>query len=294
MIDSTHAAYNHPVPEALHVTETGEGPPLVALHGFGASGYTWRHVLSVLEESHRVYAVDLKGSGLSPKPRDGRYSMRDQASLVLDLIAERQLTGLTLMGHSFGGGVALVTALELLRAHSGVLTSLVLFASPAYRQPLPAFIRVLRTPVLGPLAQKILPNALQVRLVLNRAYYDDALVADDAVAAYAKALNLPGGPEALRETARQIVPADIDALAAAYPAIDIPTLLVWGRDDRIVPLEIGERLHRAIPASTLLVIDQAGHVPHEETPERVRPALREFLATSLPSRAPSPQTTSRP
>ena len=281
------------MPAQLHVDETGEGPPLVALHGFGASTYTWRHVLGALAESHHVYAVDLKGSGRSPKPRDGRYSMRDQAALVLDLIAERNLAGLTLVGHSFGGGVALITALELLRTRPRTLASLILFASPAYRQRLPTFIRALRVPVLGPLVQRITPVSLQVRTVLRLAYHDDALVPEEAVAAYAAPLGLPGGREALRATACQIVPPDIDALAACYPLIDVPTLLIWGRHDRIVPLDVGERLHRAIAGSRLLVVDQAGHVPHEETPERVRPALRELLAPSLPSPLPSSQTSSR-
>lgn len=265
------------MPAQIHVEETGEGPPLVALHGFGASTYTWRDVLGVLAQSHHVYAVDLKGSGRAPKPRDGRYAMRDQAALVLELIAERNLTGLTLVGHSFGGGVALVTALELLRFRPGALVSLVLFASPAYRQPLPFFIRALRLPIIGPLAQRILPTSFQVRTVLRLAYHDDSLIPDAAVAAYAAPLDMPGGRHALRATAKQIVPADIDALTAQYPSIDVPTLLIWGRHDRIVPIEVGERLHRAIPGANLLVVENAGHLPHEETPERVRPALREFL-----------------
>jgi pimeloyl-ACP methyl ester carboxylesterase len=266
------------MPVQLHVEETGTGPPVVALHGFGASTYTWRRVLGDLAASHRVYAVDLKGSGRSPKPRDGCYSMRDQAALVLDLIAERGLTGLTLVGHSFGGGVALVTALDLVRMRPGTLVSLILFASPAYRQRLPAFIRALRVPLLGPLGQRLIPLPVQVRTVLRLAYHNDTLITDDAVAAYASPLGMPGGRYALRATADQIVPADIDALITQYSSINVPTLLIWGRHDKIVPLAAGERLHRAIPGSSLLVIDDAGHIPHEETPERVRPVLREFLA----------------
>jgi pimeloyl-ACP methyl ester carboxylesterase len=268
------------MPALLHVQETGQGAPLVAVHGFGASTYTWREVLDVLAESHRVYAVDLKGSGRAPKPRDGRYSIRDQAALILELVAERKLTGLTLVGHSFGGGVALATALELLRTSPGTLTSLVLFASPAYRQPLPLFIRALRVPWLGALGQHLLPTSFQVRTVLRLAYHDDALIGDDVVAAYAEPLEMPGGRYALRQTARQIIPPDIDALAARYPSINVPTLLIWGRHDAIVPLWVGEKLHQAIPGSRLLVVDDAGHLPHEETPDQVRPSLREFLARS--------------
>jgi pimeloyl-ACP methyl ester carboxylesterase len=83
---------------------------------------------------------------------------------------------------------------------------------------------------------------------------------------------------ALIDTARAIPPDDADALAAQYGGIALPTLMVWGRHDAIVPMEIGERLHRAMPASQLVVIDDAGHLPHEEQPEPVLRALERFLA----------------
>ncbi|MEO7192384.1 MAG: alpha/beta fold hydrolase [Vicinamibacterales bacterium] len=263
----------------LHIEEAGNGPPLIALHGFGASTYTWRDVLSTFAETHHVYAVDLKGSGRSPKPRDGRYTMHDQAALVLELIAERRLPHVTLVGHSFGGGVALLTALTL-AAEPGMLESLILFDCPAYRQRFPAFIRWLRMPVLGPLLQRLTPVSFQVRTVLRLAYHRRDLITDDVVAAYAAPLRTPGAQGALRETARQIVPTDIDAIAERYPSLQIPTLLIWGRHDAIVPLAIGQRLHQAIGGSRLIVLDDSGHVPHEEMPAQVRPILREFLASA--------------
>lgn len=266
------------MPVRLHVEETGTGSPLIALHGFGASTFTWRSVMDDLAQSHHVHAVDLKGSGQSPKPPDGRYSMRDQSALILALIAERALTGITIVGHSFGGGVALLTALELVRTRPGALASLILFDAPAYRQPIPAFIRVLTVPLLGPLFQAIAPLSFQVRTVLRIAFHNDALIDDDLVGAYVAPLRMPGGRRALRDTARQVVPNDIDAVSRRYGSIDVPTLLIWGRHDTIVPLAVGERLHAAIPGSRLVVLDDCGHVPQEETPEHVRPVVRAFLS----------------
>jgi pimeloyl-ACP methyl ester carboxylesterase len=262
----------------LHAETVGAGPPVVCLHGFGATSYTWREVRASLAAAHTVYTFDLKGFGRSPKPADGRYTVHDQAALVLACIDELKLTGLTLAGHSFGGGVALVTALELLRSRPGVLASLILIDAASYRQPIPMFMRVLRWPVAGPLLQMLAPATLQVRLVLQRAYYDRRLIPDASVDAYAAPLRSPGGPRALRETARQIIPTDIDAICARYPTIDVPTLIVWGAHDAIVPLACGERLHRAIPQSRLVVVENAGHMPHEETPGPVRRAIEEFLA----------------
>ena len=266
------------MPVQLHVEETGTGAPLIALHGFGASTYTWRAVMDDLAHLHHVYAVDLKGAGRSSKPADGHYSMRDQAALILDLIGDRALTGITLVGHSFGGGVALLTALELVRTSPGTLARLILFDAPAYRQPVPAFIRILTVPLLAPLFQAAAPLSFQVRTVLRIAFHNNALIDDAMVDAYAAPLRLPGGRRALRDTARQVVPQDIDAISRRYGSIDVPTLLIWGRHDTIVPLAVGERLHAAIPGSQLVVVDGCGHVPQEETPEKVSPVLRAFLS----------------
>ena len=94
---------------------------------------------------------------------------------------------------------------------------------------------------------------------------------------YAKPLAMPGGRHALRRTAEQLIPPDIDALAARYPEIRIPTLILWGREDEIVPVEVGARLHRAIAGSRLRLLDRCGHIPHEECPAIARAAILEFL-----------------
>ncbi len=260
----------------LYVESHGAGRPVLLIHGFGATMYTWRHLVPLLARRHQVITVDLKGSGRAPKPPDGHYGVRDQAGHIADLILSRDLTDLTLVGHSFGGGVVLAAAVG--RAlPPGRLQSLVLIDSMAYRQAFPWFISLLRTPILGPLALGLLPKEPQVRLVLRAGYHEPAKITDDAVKAYAAPLRLAAARRALIETARAIPPEDADALAALYSAITLPTLMLWGRHDAIVPLPIGERLHRAIATSRLVVVDDAGHLPHEETPERVSEELSRFL-----------------
>jgi len=273
-----------PVPTAqqiaqspLYFEETGAGDPLVCLHGFGASTYTWRDVMPSLAAAHKVYALDLKGHGRSPKPEDGRYAVADHAALVLQFIADHNLPSVTLVGHSFGGGVALSVAVELEKSRPGVLKSLILIDAAAYRQRLPAFIRVLRTPVFGPIIQRVVPVRAQVKNVLKLAYYNDDRVPQASIDAYAAALRLPGGRYALRETAKEIVPGDIDDVSAGYATIRAPTLLVWARHDAIIPLSIGERLRQAIPNSRLVIVENAGHQVHEESPAEVRKAIDAFL-----------------
>jgi pimeloyl-ACP methyl ester carboxylesterase len=220
--------------------------------------------------------VDLKGFGRSPKPRDGRYAVADHAACVRELIEKLDLVDLTLIGHSFGGGVALWLASDAgLRTR---LRSLVLIDTMAYRQRLPWFIALLRVPVIGPLAVAAVPERAQVRLVLRAGYADPARITADVVEAYAAPLRSADARRALIATAAALPRDDADALAARFGTIALPTLVLWGRRDRIVPLAIGERLHRAIAHSTLAVVDGAGHLPHEEAPERVLGQLCPFLA----------------
>jgi pimeloyl-ACP methyl ester carboxylesterase len=259
------------------VESCGTGRPLLLIHGFGATLYTWRRLVPALAERHRVIAVDLKGSGRAPKPADGHYSVVDQAGYVAALIEGEDLSDLTVVGHSFGGGVALAALVGRALSPARV-RSLVLIDSMAYRQRIPWFIAALRVPVLGPSLLRLSPPELQVRLVLRAGYHEPRRITDDVVAAYAAPLRDAAARRALIDTARAIPPRDADALAARYGAIAVPTLLLWGRYDTIVPLAVGGRLHRAIPASRLAVIDDAGHLPHEERPGPVLRELERFLA----------------
>ena len=264
-------------PGPLHVESHGAGRPILLIHGLGATLYTWRHVVPMLARQHRVITVDLKGSGRALKPGDGHYSVHDQAGYVGDLIRDWALTDLTLVGHSFGGGVALA-AVVASALPPGRIGRLVLIDSMAYRQTFPWFITFLRTPILAPLALALAPKPWQVRLVLRSGYHRPTRITDDTVAAYAATLYSADGRRALIETAKAIPPDDADALAEKYAQIALPTLILWGRHDAIIPLPIGERLHRAIGTSQLVVIDDAGHLPHEETPDLVCEALGRFLA----------------
>ena len=259
----------------LHHEEHGAGEPVLLVHGFGASTYSWRFVVPALAATHRVLLVDLNGFGDSPKPADDGYSIYDQVKLLTAFIRRHDLAGLTLGGHSFGGGVALLAALELMRDPRYRPRRLVLVDNVAYPQRLPLFIRALRSPGVGAAGVAALPNRMQVRCVLKLAYHDDDKVPEDAVREYAKALYRPGGKRALVLTARHMIPPDIEQVSARYRELDVPTLILWGREDAIVPLAVGERLHASIRGSRFVAFDRCGHIPHEECPDA---ATREILA----------------
>jgi pimeloyl-ACP methyl ester carboxylesterase len=263
----------------LHREERGSGEPILFIHGLGASLFSWRHLVPALGENARLILLDLKGFGKSPKPADGEYSIYDQARLVHNFIVEGNLTNLTLVGHSYGGGVALVTSLSLLAETPPRLRRLVLIDSVGYKQPLPFFVKLLRTPLLGRSVVAAVPRKLQVLSILKLAYHDDAKITPAAVEAYAQPLDSPGGRQALRETAKSMIPPDMDVLTRQYGRITVPTFILWGKQDRIVPLSVGMRLKQDIPNSTLRVIEQCGHIPHEEQPEKALAEIQAFLAS---------------
>jgi pimeloyl-ACP methyl ester carboxylesterase len=262
---------------ALAADVTGTGPPLVCLHGFAATRYTWRHLVEPLARRATVIRLDLKGFGDSPKPRDGAYALADHAAAVTAYLRAHDLRDVTLVGHSFGGIVARAVTLGLPDGDSDRIRALVLIGTPGPPQPLPDFIRALRTRGLGPLAFHALPARVLVRRVLARIYHDRRRIPPDVVTAYARILRTPGTGRALAQTAGHLDPAALDGLLQQSAAIRVPTLCVWGRHDRLGPLAAGECLARALPDARLVVIDDAGHGPQEETPVAVVAALAGFL-----------------
>jgi pimeloyl-ACP methyl ester carboxylesterase len=264
-------------PVKLYYEEQGKGPPLLLIHGFGASTFTWRFVAPELAKTHRVIAVDLKGFGQSDKPFDERYSVVDQAELLAQLIEEKDLRNLTLVGHSFGGGVALLLALQANQRLDGRITKLVLLDSIAYPQQIPVFFRLLDVPLVSQIGVRLVPPTVQTRVALEIAYFDDSKIDAAEIETYAAPLKTAAGKHAMIHSARQILPEDIAQLSESYKAIELPTLILWCDHDRIVPLEVGLRLRRTLPNSTLRLVEDCGHMPQEEQPASTLALIKGFI-----------------
>jgi pimeloyl-ACP methyl ester carboxylesterase len=153
----------------------------------------------------------------------------------------------------------------------------VLLDSIAYRQPLPLFIELLRTPVLADVGLLAAPPELEVFKGLVAAYADPQTITLEAVRAYARPLYEPGGRHALIKTAQGIIPANLPTLIARYRSIYQPTLLLWCSQDRVVPLWVGRRLARTLPHARLAVLEGCGHVPQEEVPAATLGRIKAFL-----------------
>ena len=279
-----HAPGNGAGKVRLAVQESGKGKPIVLIHGLGTSSYTWNKIMPELARTNRVIAIDLKGFGKSDKPLDGNYSIFDQARLIEDTIRENNLSGVTLIGHSYGGAVALAVALAQMENGGDRVERLVLLDSVAYRQPMPFFFQVLRTPVIGEIGMALIPPEVQAEHALTIAYYNGRKVPGEAVQHYAQPLHTEGGRHALFHTINSLEPDNAEAIAARYRNLKLPALVLWCDHDRIVPIKFGERLAGDLPNAQLEVIRSCGHLPHEEQPGETVQAIQRFMELRLPAK----------
>jgi pimeloyl-ACP methyl ester carboxylesterase len=279
-VDGPFARLGPPdAPVKLYTVERGEGPPVLLIHGFGTNSFTWRHIAPDLARDHTVITVDLKGFGQSDKPFDERYAASDQADLLAQLILDRDLKNLTLVGHSYGGGIALLLALEADTRLKGRIAKLVLLDTIAYAQEIPVFFKLLDTPVVSQLGVRATTADFQVRMALRIAYYDNSKIGPDEIEAYAEPMKTAAGKHAIIDSARQILPEDVEAISARYASIALPTLILWCDHDRIVPVGVGLKLKRTLPNAKFGVISECGHMPQEEQPEETMLQIRNFLGT---------------
>lgn len=259
-----------PEPDAL-------GHAYVLIHGFGGSSFTWHGWAPRLSKRGTVFTVDLTGFGEAPKPLDEAYDVHSQAARVEAFARDAGLGSVTLIGHSMGGGVALLLATRLLDRPTLETRALVLVAAAAYPQRLPPFVRLSRHPTLTKGLVKSIGARRIVEATLRSIVHDPATITEDQIDAYTRPLETDDGLRAAMATGRTIVPDDLDEITALYPKLTMPTLAMWGDHDRVIPLWVGQRLVRELTGAELALLPDCGHVPPEEQPEASFDLLADFL-----------------
>jgi pimeloyl-ACP methyl ester carboxylesterase len=263
----------------------GSGPPIVLIHGIGDSSATWDPVLSALARRHLVIAPDLLGHGRSDKPR-ADYSVAAYANGVRDLLGVLGIRRATLVGHSLGGGVAMQFAYQfperterLVLVGSGGAG---LSVSPVLRaMTLPGAFAALQLLQVPTARWQVGTVAWLLRLLdtdLGRDAPDLLRMVDALPDARARS--------AFIRTLRSVVDwrgQVVTMLDRCYLTRGMPTLLVWGSRDAVIPVEHGSRAHAAMPGSRLEIFDGAGHFPFHTDPARFVQVTEEFLATTTPA-----------
>jgi len=259
--------------QQLHYLRAGEGPPLLLLHGLLGGSFCWRLNLDALSREHTVFAVDLPGHGESDAPRELDCSMATQAGRVSSLLERLHLEEVDVVGASWGGAIAMFLA-----AQQKNIRSLVLVAPVNPWSNLGAGrIRFLN----GRMGSVLLRMAWSLsrplyRTALERMYGDPGLVTSETIEGYSSRVMRPGRVHNILNTLCSWE-KDVSSLRAAIPRIKSPSLLIWGTRDGAVDLRSGEALRRALPDCKLALIDHAGHLPFEETPDEFNRLVLDFL-----------------
>lgn len=264
---------------AFHYKTQGSGsPPLVLLHGFGASLYSWREVMLPLAEYHRVIAYDRLAFGLTERPTqwegDNPYTSSAALHQLEQLLAAQQIDSPILIGNSAGGTLAIAYTI----AHPDTVHALIL-VSPAVGSGGSRYANLgwlLQTPQMQRIGPLLVRGIQRSGLdMIEQAWHDPTNQPADTLPLYTKPLQAENWDFALWQysTAR-----DGDALNLTLHDLNLPVLVITGDDDRIVPTQNTINNAREIPNASLVVLPNCGHVPQEECPTEFLSTVNEFLA----------------
>ena len=263
----------------------GSGPAIVLVHGITSTSATWERVMPYLANDFTVIAPDLIGHGESAKPR-GDYSLGAYASGIRDLMVTLGHESATFVGHSLGGGIVMQMAYQFPER----CQRLVLVDSGGLGRELSVLLRAATLPlseVVLPLlaSAKVLDAGRSVGRLLGRLGIRAGTDLAELGRGHAS-LEDPEARAAFVHTLRTIVDPmgqRVNASDRLYLAENVPFLLVWGEQDRIIPVEHGLEAHELVPSSRLEIFEQAGHFPHLDEPQRFLDVLLDFIDSTEPA-----------
>jgi len=255
-----------------------QGPTVILLHGVAWSVENWLPTIPILATQHRVYALDVIGHGHTDKPLSWTYSWESLAQFIKDFMAALNVERASLVGLSMGGGIALYfthmfpTSVEkLVLADSAGLGKEILFD-----------FRLASVPLLGEWLTR--PSRQGVARMLKTAVYDPAIVNDELVEQLYQLAILPGAQQAFLKLTRSNLTLFgpykryYEPILRALPSITATTLIIWGRQDRWIPVSHAQVAANGLPNARLHILDNCGHLPMYECAADFNNLLVEFLA----------------
>jgi 4,5:9,10-diseco-3-hydroxy-5,9,17-trioxoandrosta-1(10),2-diene-4-oate hydrolase len=254
-----------------------QGSPVLLVHGFGASVEIWQHNISGLSTAHRVFALDLVGFGRSHKP-DIKYSPSTFMQHLDGFITALDLDRVNLVGLSMGGGISLMYTL----AYPEKVDKLVLVDSAGLGKELILSMRLMSLPVIGELMTK--PSRKMAYLFFKPAVLDSRILKGEFTETYYMLFSLVGAQQAMLKVLRSVCTIfgpRKDALHSTMFNLDkitAPTLIIWGKQDAILPVKHAYFARGRIPNAHLHIFEQCGHMPNVEKPEEFNRVVLEFLS----------------
>ncbi|OBK44891.1 alpha/beta fold hydrolase [Mycobacterium sp. 1081908.1] len=265
----------------------GSGPALLLIHGVGDKSESWGPVHAKLAQRFTVIAPDLLGHGESDKPR-ADYSLPAFANGMRDLLAVLGIERVTLVGHSFGGGVAMQFAYQ----YPHLVERLVLVSAGGVESDVSFALRLAAMPMGSEALSMVrVPGALPAMRVFGRAV--QALLGStkfgrDAVdtVRLLEGFRDPAALSAFARTLRSVVDGRgqyVTMLDRSYLVDSVPVQIIWGEDDLVIPVSHARTAHAAMAGSHLEIFEKSGHVPHHDHPDRFVEVVERFMDSTLPA-----------
>jgi pimeloyl-ACP methyl ester carboxylesterase len=257
--------------------DVGAGPPVVLIHGFGGSMWQWEQQQHTLSQHFRILTLDLPGAGVSDKPEID-YRPDQMLDFFVGFMDAVKIQQATLVGNSMGAGLAIGMAL----AHPTRVAKLVLIDGlPQHvmeKLTSPSVRRALETTAPSWLVSfgNMLFGGLMIESVLKEIVHDPALLTPAVIERSNRNRQRPGLIKPIM-TVRENLPLWESGFATRVGEITHPTLVIWGEEDRVFPIAVGEELHQTIKGSRFIRIPKAGHIPQWERPDLVNQELITFI-----------------
>ncbi|OJZ74438.1 hypothetical protein BRW65_09240 [Mycobacterium paraffinicum] len=265
----------------------GSGPALLLIHGVGDKSTSWEPVHAKLAQRFTVIAPDLLGHGESDKPR-ADYSLAAFANGMRDLLAALDIDRVTVVGHSFGGGVAMQFAYQ----YPQLVERIVLVSSGGVAQEVSVALRLAAMPLGSEaLAMLRVPGVMPAVRLFGRAM-STVLGSTDLGRDVADVVSLlegfqdPRALSAFARTLRSVVDGRgqfVTMLDRSYLAQPIPVQVIWGEDDLVIPVEHARIAHEAVPGSRLEIFENSGHMPFKDDPDRFVEVVERFVDSTRPA-----------
>lgn len=246
----------------VHYQDVGSGMPVVLLHGTGASLHTWDEWTDRLQGDYRIIRLDLPAFGLTGPHPQNDYQITSYTRFLNHFLTQLAVDSCYLVGNSLGGNIAWLFAAN----HPNKVKKMLLIAPSGYPvkdYKVPSVFKLARTPVLNKIIQYITPKWF-IRNNLNQVYFDKEKVSDELVERYHKLSLREGNRAAFIKRAK----TEFVDYSSQIKSIQIPTLLLWGKEDRWISPSIGSQFNEILPNSKLVILDKIGHVPMEEAPNQ--------------------------
>ena len=253
--------------QKIHYYEAGDGPPLILLHGLGLDAGFWVLQIPALARTHRVYAVDMIGFGRSGKP-PLEYSVETFVEFLEGFMRQAGIPKASLIGLSLGGWVAADFAAQ----HPEMVERLVLVNAAGIRPPVPLTEAMLA--ILNP------GSLVEERNLLEFVLYHKELATEEFVEQLFTHRMRSGNGYTVARVIHRMLTRD-EWVNDKLAGVRAPALVVWGRNDMLIPLSSGEEFVRLLPGAELLVLDECGHLPPAEKPVEFTKAVTEFLARPI-------------